>query len=259
MCRVVNYDGSEHCPWEARGGYKGRLSYHPEIEVKEFKEPKRERVKTPAFVRKTKNCIAFYTAYGDGFCGEYATNWCREHCYLKTQPFSKDVIDEIQKVNITNYDFNSFAVDDLVDKIESEKYITFFASGCIDDMQSDQKKFVQDLSETICSKVKNSKSRFFIRNPRTKWKCVNSVIILSVDNESSENIITKGLRNITINGIAIIDHPDNEDLINLVTNKLFKKYSKCNIDNVIYCKNCNGKMLCFKQKKRFILIQEYKK
>ncbi len=73
---------------------------------------------------------------------------------------------------------------------------------------------------------------------------------------SPEGVLDEAIKNKNIRGISVINHEDNEELINLLKNRLFLALHK--IEIIIDCEDCKGKMLCFNQDKRFILIHEFK-
>jgi hypothetical protein len=236
-----------YCPYQQRR----------QSEIKNARSSSYNKLPSQIYYKSINGAISFYAAYGKEYCGRFSTPWCRNHCYMKTQPFKESVNKKIQKVNLQDYDND--VIDKLVDCIKDEKYVTFFASGCIERIKNTY-EFIQRLTNRLRIKKEELKIRFFIRTPYIIENTIpNATIILSVYKGDGDDILNKGIENHSINGIAIINHPNNRKLIDQFETQAFEKYMKLHkIDKIIYCSECNGKMLCFNQTKRFVLIQEYK-
>jgi len=165
----------------------------------------------------------------------------------------------------------------IISKLDAE-YFTVFSSGCIENLGKDidDKNVFESWGDYLVEIVKRNKKkkiRFLIRNAiegtfiSQNFKYTlpslprNGVIILAIDTTSPKRALTEALKNNNINGISVVNHKDNKELINLLKNKAF--LAMHNIKNVINCKDCIvddncDKMLCFNQKERFILIQKFK-
>jgi hypothetical protein len=248
-----------YCPYQQRrnSGNIGRQFGHTSNKL----EPK-------IYFQSIGKTIRFYASYGKENCGIFADNWCLKHCYMIKQSFKGSINKKIQEVDLRNYTFNTMS--ELVKCINDEKYITFFASGCIENVGVFTQDFIVKLTQKIISEKKCVKIRYFLRRIYsvpdfknyllTETEIKNHIVIIfSLNKTSSQHDFNNAITEMYINGIAIINHPDNKKLINTFETQAFEKTLKEHgINKIIYCKNCNGKMLCFEQTGRFILIQDYK-
>lgn len=198
------------------------------------------------FWRVSGESLSFYKTYGNNNC-QGCTSWCLKHCYMNMTEFLKENRNDILSITkMPNYDLmNKIPFDEEINKV---KYVTFFASGTIS--SEEDKKFI---IETI-KRYPNKIYRIFTRNLFGIEDFYGNQIILSVDMNTDKNLLEKALKNKNIN-IAIIKHPENEDLIKKLKLKV-KTLIDCNS-----CLNCLNKFecknLCFKEIDRFLLLQNY--
>ena len=207
--------------------------------------------------QKGNNSVSFYLPFGKKWCKGIGSKFCIEHCYLKTIPLEKEAKSTIQKTNMEDYDWETLSV--LISKMDVE-YITLFSSGCLEKLNDWKVNIVR-----IAFDNPNKYFRFFIR----EWHSYipklpeNATIIFSIDYTSFEDnkILLKAMKSKSIKGIAIINHKINEELINWVIDQS-ELYG---IDKIIRCEecisdgdDCSDDMMCFEQKEKFVLIQNFK-
>ncbi len=268
MCleRDNSKEGGFSCPYQESKN-KARFESNDSSELE--KKEKGEELKKLIFYQQTKDHVSFYSPFGDKEC-TYASDWCKKYCYLKSKPFDKKVNKKIQSTNIRSFGIN--VLPSIIEQLDAT-YFTVFSSGCIENLGRNVtkpfyegmgvyiKKIVRELEKRNDRELTSKRVRFFIRGaahhriPNLQYSNTG-VIILSIDNSSPKDVLFEAFENEDIQGIAIINHKDNEELISLVKNKIFLHLQ--GIEKVIDCKDCDDKMLCFNQKKRFILIQNYK-
>ena len=204
------------------------------------------------FKKSGEDTISFYASWGED-CGDNATDWCKEHCYMKTCPFPHEDLSVITSMRLQYCDRAKDIYAGIIKATDGEiKYVTLFASGCIEEIcygdrnwGSGATQFMRDVATNLPDKS----IRVFIRNP----KCIvgdlpnNTTIIQSVDCETNPDLLRYGLTNRRINSIAVVDHPDNRKVIEQISHDL----------HTIRCSNCHNGKLCFHQTKKFLLILNY--
>lgn len=227
-----------------------------------------KKVQQKYFWRISGNYLSFYKAWGGWNC-EGSTEWCNEHCYMRSNPFSKEDMAAISSIkNMIPYSYyadtnrstfvgleeakryaNTLGKLPFDDDIEAAEYITFFGSGCISDYR--------DIAfiKKIINRYPDKKYRIYTRKPSyyNVYELLGDYgLILSVDKDTDADILNKYLFDEKIK-IAIVDHPDNEGIISKVT--------KC-ADVVIHCSDCLNqntcKNMCFdKLEGNVLIIGEY--
>ena len=187
------------------------------------------------------------------FYGKYekcptSTGWCRKHCYLKTRPTDKDV-------NPT-YNLNTFKAalvkkdKELFDDLSKAKYVTLFASGCLGGVQNFYGIPLEETIFNVCHDMLDKKIMFFVRqeidfSERLLVKPDNAVIVVSVDNETSMELINWAIDSDLISAVSIVNHKDNLRVLKMI---------KTAIPLVVECSTCKD-YDCYKSKKRIILCK----
>ena len=209
------------------------------------------------FYKTDGTFISFYAAF-DGENCSWGSKWCKKHCYMKTQPFDIEVVAKIQSISLDNIDVYEYSKK-IADCITTEKYITLFASGCIE-KTNDVDKLVSNVGEEINRRKKSDAIiRVFVRDSPYSCEFSNSVYIWSIDRDAYEyglHLALEEFPGIHKSSIAIIDHPDNKNLIKRLLDPETQK--KAGIIKVIRCSECCGfRAQCFEEKGKFLLIQKY--
>jgi len=195
--------------------------------------------------KATENSLTFYKAWGDGCC-RGCTSWCVKHCYMNIKEFLQEERKKINKAwHLPTYDVCGNGEMPFHNDISNAKYVTFFGSGTIN--HAHDIAFVKGTIEHY----PNKHYRIFIRDLEFIEEFYGNQIIMSVDVGTNKHIIAKALNNKNIN-VAILNHPDNAELI---------KELKSKIPVVLNCEECMqggySKQHCFHEQNRFLSIQNY--
>lgn len=216
----------------------------------------------PIFYRISPPSVVFYVAYGEKHC-KNATPWCLEHCCMRRHPFPPE--DDKLLQEISSFDWQKFCKfmrwgtkevkgqgGELIRRIDDIKYMTFFASGTLEELGKDWAKGITKIAEQFDNKV----VRFFTRSVgplETASVPENARIIFSADKDTRIGLLHAASACNNINAIAVVDHVDNAEVIQYCTDR---------IGTVVKCSDCRLKdgscrHLCFKQQGRFVLLQNY--
>ncbi len=193
--------------------------------------------------------VKFYAHYGSS-CkpafGVGATDWCQDHCYMeRLPPPIKWGCDEKRD---PSYELSWFLESPCDDFLQAE-FVTFFASGGLHEFYIDEDKIVKALTSKYPEKV----FRFFTRseNCGSRYFKSNAVVLFSLDIDTPRKRVDYAINSNAIDGLAIVEHPDNKYLIEDMQHRL----------PVIRCIDCQkGKQeryLCFHQKEKFLVLMNY--
>lgn len=187
------------------------------------------------------------------FYGKYqncptSTKWCKEHCYMKTKPTKKDINPK--------YDLNTFKLanikknKELHNDLSNAKYVTIFASGCLGGIQNFYNVDVEDIIFQVSHDMIDKKIMFFIRHKldfikHDLVKPDNAVIVVSVDKDTSMELINWAIDSDIVSSISIIDHEDNSRVIKML---------KAVLDIIRTCSSCKD-FDCFGNDKGIILCE----
>ena len=232
------------------GGYYRRKEYGPIWKVSEDK-------KHISFYAKTDSIDpGSYSGERGDFCIG-STEWCREHCYIRSKPLPEGFDDISAKYQIVQFRRDQIESMPFSDDFLKADFVTFFASGSINSLyySGGERRPWNTLAETAITSLPlwhpSKRFRFFIRKPIEMEvnPDPNVIVIYSVDRDTPTEEVDWAIKSDIVRHISIVDHYDNRIII---------PYVKSELGEMIECKTCGEtNYLCFMSKKKSVILMDY--